>query len=136
MHKISTLIALILAPFLMVSLLGAVELDWEHDYNKALAQAKQEKKLVYLFIGADTCKYCAKFKDMTLSKTDLITMMKKDFVLLYMSRDQHTIPDKFEEYGVPRHYFLTPEGEILDEEQGIWDPKGWESILQDILSER
>lgn len=88
-----------------------------------MAQAQKENKLVYLFVGADSCKYCSKFKEMTLSKEGVIKTMKKDFVLLYMSRDQHLIPDKFEQFDLPRDYFLTPKGEIIHAEQGIWDLK-------------
>ena len=120
----------------MLSTLNGVELDWEHDYGKALAEARRENKVVYLFIGADRCKYCDKFKDMTLSKADVIAHMEKDFVLLYLSRDQHIIPDKFEQFGVPRHYFLTPMDEIIRSEQGIWDAQGWYIILEEVISEK
>jgi len=111
-------------------------MDWNHDYKKALSQAKKEHKIVYLFIGVDRCKYCEKFKKMTLSKSEVIGRMERDFVLLFMSRDQHPIPDKFEKYGVPRHYFLNPKGEVIRTEQGIWDSQGWYSILDEVISDR
>lgn len=136
MHRFSSLVYSLLSVFLLSSTLQGVELDWEHDFHRALLDARQEHKIVYLFIGADKCRYCKKFKKMTLSKPEVIERMKKDFVLLYMSRDQHKIPDGFELYGVPRHYFLTPEGKIIRTEQGIWDPQGWFTILDEVLDER
>jgi len=42
-------------------------LNWGHDYHKALEIAKKENKLVYLFIGADKCVHCDRFKKETLS---------------------------------------------------------------------
>jgi len=131
MRKLTTLFFLML---LTVSL-QAVELDWEHDYDKALAQAKKEHKLVYLFIGADRCRYCKKFKEMTLSQEEVIAKTKEHFVLLYMSRDRHRIPEGFEKYGVPRHYFLTAEGKVIRTEQGIWDKEGWFTILDEVVEE-
>lgn len=135
MYKLFSTTVLLLS-FLMASALNGVELDWEHNYGKALAEAERENKIVYLFIGADRCKYCDKFKKMTLSKYEVIDHMKKEFVLLYLSRDQHQVPDKFEQFGVPRHYFLTPKGEIIRTEQGIWDVQGWYTILDEVIEEK
>lgn len=118
--------------FLLSSTLNAIELKWEHNYEKALATAKKEKKMVYLFIGADICKHCDRFKEQTLSNKELIERMKEKYILLYMSRDQHKIPDGFEKYGVPFHYFLTPTGKIVAEVQGSRELAGWYDVLDEI----
>ena len=136
MRQLSFFGMFLLLSFLMEPVVQAVEMDWGHDYNNALAQAKKEHKIVYLFIGADRCRYCEKFKKMTLSKKGVIPRMEKDFILLFMSRDQHPVPERFEKYGVPRHYFLTSKGKIIRTEQGIWDVEGWYTILDEVLAER
>lgn len=118
--------------FLLFSPLNAVELNWEHNYDKALASAQKEHKMVYLFIGADKCKHCERFKKQTLSSKDLIKKMKEDYILLYMSRDQHNIPDRFEQYGVPFHYFLTPKGKIIAKVQGSRELAGWYDVLDEV----
>ncbi len=105
---------------------------WGHNYNEALQKAQKENKLVYMFIGADRCKYCDRFKKMTLSKDKIIKEMKKSYILLYLSRDRHEIPDKFEIVGVPKHYFLTPRGKIVYEDHGIQEPEGWFTILDSV----
>lgn len=110
----------------------AAELNWEHNYNKALSQAKKEAKDVYLFIGADVCRWCDRFKDMTLSNQDVINKLKEDYVLLYMSRDRHDIPKHFEVKGVPRHYFLTHEGEIIFSTRGSREIDGFYSLLEEV----
>lgn len=122
----------LLSILLLASTLGAVELDWEHDYDRALATAKKEHKDVYLFIGADNCKHCERFKKQTLSNKKLMETMKKEYVLLFMSRDQHKIPDRFEKYGVPFHYFLTSDGKIIAEVQGSRELEGWYDVLDEI----
>jgi len=116
----------------MTSAFGSTELDWEHDYNRALQTAKKEHKMVYLFIGADKCRHCDRFKKETLSNKALIKHMRKEFVLLYMSRDRHKIPDRFEKYGVPMHYFLTPEGKIIAVVQGGRELEGWYDVLDEV----
>jgi len=116
----------------MVSLLSGAELNWEHDLDRALATAKRENKAVYLFIGADNCRHCDRFKSQTLSNKKLIETMKKEYVLIYMSRDQHTIPDRFEKYGVPMHYFLTYDGKIIAKVQGSRELEGWYDVLDEI----
>jgi thioredoxin-related protein len=132
MHKFSLIGNVLLSIFLLISTLNAVELNWEHNYNNALATAKKEKKMVYLFIGADQCRHCDRFKEQTLSNKDLIEEMKKEYVLLYMSRDQHKIPDGFEKYGVPMHYFLTPEGKTIAVVQGSRELEGWYDVLDEV----
>ena len=132
MYHFSLIRTLLLSTFLLLSTLSAVELNWEHDYNKALTTAKKEHKSVYLFIGADNCRHCERFKEGTLSNKELIETMKEDYVLLFMSRDQHKIPDKFEKFGVPFHYFLTPEGKIIAEIQGGRELAGWYDVLDEV----
>lgn len=122
----------LLSILLLASTLGAIELNWEHDYDKALTTAKKEHKNVYLFIGADNCRHCDRFKKQTLSNKKLIETMKKEYVLLYMSRDQHKIPDGFEKYGVPMHYFLTADGKTIAVIQGSRELAGWYDVLDEI----
>jgi len=132
MNNFSFIANILFSILLFSSTIDAVELNWEHNYDTALATAKKEKKMVYLFIGADQCKHCDRFKEQTLSNKDLIEDMKKEYVLLYMSRDQHEIPERFERYGVPMHYFLTPKGKIIAEVQGSRELAGWYDVLDEV----
>jgi len=116
---------------ILTSLLTGAELDWLHDYDKALIQAKQEKKDVYLFIGADKCKFCDRFKKVTLSNKEIIETLKKDYVLVYLSRDQHKIPAWFKTKGVPRHYFLDADGKIFHDTWGGREVKGFYDVLDE-----
>jgi len=123
---------ILLTFFLLLSTVHAVDIPWNHDYNKALAQAKKEHKIIYLFIGADNCKYCKRLYEWTLSKPEVIKKMKKDYILLYMSRDQHDIPKQYERYGAPRHYFINYKEEIIHSDQGSREPEGWYDILDEV----
>ncbi|MCW8895574.1 thioredoxin family protein [Sulfurimonas sp.] len=115
-----------------LSSLNAIELNWEHDYNNAIKQAKKQNKDVYLFVGADKCRFCDRFKDMTLSKEHVIKRLQEDYVLLYMSRDKHDIPKHFEVKGVPRHYFLTNSGKIIHADRGSREVDGFFDLLEEV----
>lgn len=117
---------------LILSTLFSADLEWLHDYDEAIKQAKEQNKEVYLFIGADECRWCDRFKEMTLSKDEVIKRLEEEYVLLYMSRDRHNIPKKFEVQGVPRHYFLTNEGEIIHEDRGSREPDGFFALLEEV----
>ena len=115
-----------------VSSLYSIELDWIHDYDVALLQAKKENKEVYLFVGADVCKWCDRFKKMTLSSNEVIKKLEESYILLYMSRDRHKIPKKFKVKGVPRHYFLTSDGEIIYTARGSREIDGFYDLLEEV----
>ncbi|MDB2562001.1 thioredoxin family protein [Sulfurimonas sp.] len=112
--------------------LYSYELNWINDYNKALKLAEKEDKIVYLFIGADNCRWCEKFKDWTLSKEEVMTILKKDYIPLHLNRDHHDIPKHFVTQGVPRHYFLTPSGKIIHKDAGSREPDGFYDILDEV----
>ncbi len=114
------------------SLLFSYELNWLHDYDKALQEAKKEHKDVYIFIGADECRFCDLFKNLTLSKKEVMDTLKEQYIPVYLSRDQHKIPKRFAIKGVPRHYFLTSSGKIIHADLGSREPAGFYDILDEV----
>ena len=115
-----------------ISSLFSLELNWINDYEKALTQAKKEHKDIYLFIGADKCPFCDKFKEKTLSKQFVIDKLNENFITIYLSRDQHKIPKKFETFAVPRHYFLDENGKIILDSFGLLEPAGFFMLLDEV----
>lgn len=115
----------------LIALLSAGT-DWPSDYEKALIEAKKEKKDIYLFIGSEYCKYCDKLEAEVFSKEDVIKRLKKDYVLIYLSRDIDDIPEKFETKPVPRHYFLTTEGEIIYTTIGYRSVEAFYELLDEV----
>ena len=56
---------------------------WDDDYDKALAQAKTEKKMVLLdFTGSDWCGWCIKLDKEVFSKPEFKTYAKENLVLV------------------------------------------------------
>ncbi|WP_434580395.1 thioredoxin family protein [Sulfurimonas sp. NW15] len=117
--------------FLASSLFGFETDKWLHDYNTAVNQAQKEQKNIYLFVGADRCHFCKRFKEVTLSQKKVIQRLRQDYILVYLSRDRHFIPKKFQRFGVPRHYFLNSQGKILFESFGVLEPAGFFTLLDE-----
>jgi len=123
-----TLLALL---FFFVSLFSYETDSWIHDYDKGVALAQKEHKNIYLFIGADKCHFCKMFKEKTLSKPEVMQRLNNEYVTIYLSRDRHHIPDKFEKFGAPRHYFLNENGKILFATFGVLEPAGFFTVLDE-----
>ena len=114
-----------------ISLFGYETDHWIHNYQEGLQLAQKEHKKIYLFIGADQCKFCKIFKEKTLSKKKVMQRLQKEYVLIYLSRDKHRVPDKFEKFGAPRHYFLDQNGKIIYGTFGVLEPAGFFTILDE-----
>ena len=121
----------LLLPILFISSLLASEINWIHDYEDALEIAKQQNKDIYIFIGADDCRFCVLFKKKALSKESVIERLNEEYIPVYLSRDQHIVPFIFETQGVPRHYFVTSDGEIFHDDRGSREESGFLSILDE-----
>ena len=111
--------------------LQAKDLPWVHDYSIAIEQAKKTHKDIYLFIGADVCKFCDKFKSTALSDKATLKRLHESYILVYLSRDRHTIPKGFEKVGVPRHYFLTSSQRRYYEDWGGREVEGFNLMLDE-----
>ncbi|MDT8337662.1 MAG: thioredoxin family protein [Sulfurimonas sp.] len=118
--------------FILYSTLFSTELNWLNDYDEALAEAKKQEKGVYLFIGADECRWCDRFKKLTLSNQRAIDRLEEEYVLLYLSRDRHKVPKQFVTKGVPRHYFLTNRGEIIHADRGSREVDGFLDLIEEV----
>ena len=56
---------------------------WDDDYEKAVAKAKTEKKMVLLdFTGSDWCGWCIKLDKEVFSKSEFKTYAKDNLVLV------------------------------------------------------
>ena len=71
------------AALTLVSSAALAAAGWGDDYEKGLAQAKAEKKLVLLdFTGSDWCGWCIKLKKEVFDTKDFTDYAKKNLVLV------------------------------------------------------
>jgi len=109
---------------LLVTQLLAIDLPWLHSIEKAKMIAQKERKDIYVFIGAEHCNFCVRYKNEVLSDRQVQKILQ-NYVTVFLNRDKHKVPTYFEKFGVPRHYFLKPDGTIYYDDAGIKGVNGF-----------
>ena len=106
-----------LALLALTSTAALAAAGWDDDYDKALAQAKAEKKMVLLdFTGSDWCGWCIKLDKEVFSKPEFKSYAKDNLVLVEVD-----FP-----HGKRQTKKLKDQNEKLQQEHGI---KGFPTIV-------
>jgi protein disulfide-isomerase len=110
----------LLSSLAVLSLLSSAALaaaGWGDDYEKAVSQAKAEKKLVVLdFTGSDWCGWCIKLDKEVFSKAEFKDYAKQNLVLVEVD-----FPN-----SKPQSKKLKEQNEKLQKEHGI---RGYPTIV-------
>ena len=125
----------LLFPLLAIFCAGqlfAADATWMTDLAKAQAQAKEEKKLVFVeFTGSDWCPPCKKLKADILSSADFAEYAKKNLVLVELDfprgkeqsaelkKANQALSQKFGIRGFPTVLVLDGEGKELNRQVGF-----------------
>ena len=124
-----------LIPFALIALsliftAGILKADdaWTTDYNKALAQAKAEKKMVLLdFTGSDWCPWCIKLDKEVFAQPKFQDYAKKNLILVEvdfpdkkpqsaeLKKQNADLQDKYAIQGYPTVVVLNPDGKKVGE---------------------
>jgi len=72
----------------------------EQDWNKALAQAKQEKKLVFLDIYATWCGPCKMLKKNTFTDETVADFFNKNFINVSVDGEKTVGPELARKYAI------------------------------------
>jgi len=123
---------ILLLVIMMVSVLLSADLGWSHNYKEALKQAKKEKKHLYMLITSKNCRWCKKFAATTLQDKATLATLNKKYILLNVDKNLDFFPSKFDGSRVPKHYFLTSNGEEIYSILGYWDSEDFASFLKDV----
>ena len=83
MKKLLSHLAASLAVIALTTSAALAATGWGDNYDKALAQAKAEKKLVVLdFTGSDWCVWCKRLDKEVFSKKEFLDYAKENLVLV------------------------------------------------------
>ena len=117
-----------LAVLALASTLALAKDGWSEEYDKALAQAKADKKLVLLdFTGSDWCGWCIKLDKEVFSQAEFAEYAKKNLVLVELdfpqSKEQSKelkaqnakLQGEFKIKGYPTIIVLNSEGKKVGE---------------------
>ena len=121
---------LLFLPLFVTTLLG-IDLPWIHSIEEAKKVAQKEHKDIYVFIGAEHCNFCVRYKNEVLSDKKVQNYLEKHYIKVFLNRDKHKVPNYFEKFGVPRHYFLKPNGKIYFDDAGIKGVSGFFLMVEE-----
>ena len=105
----------------------AAEANWLTDYDKALAQAKEENKKVLIdFTGSTWCPPCIQMHKDVLTKKEFIDYADKNLVLLLVDLPRGGAPSptvqkltgQYKIQVVPTYVVLNPQGREIDRATG------------------
>jgi thiol:disulfide interchange protein len=121
MKAVTYFAAFTLGASALVSTAFSKELEgWSPDLEKALAQAKKEKKQVLVeFTGSDWCPPCIAMRKNVFSKKEFVDAASKDYVLVELDfpngdealkKKNEPYAQKYKIEGFPTVILMDPEG--------------------------
>ncbi len=83
------------------------------DYNKAFSIAKKEDKAVFILFYTQHCRWCTKLKKTTMQDPEVISRLNKEFIVLYLDRDNSLYSNKYKVKNIPTVYMTDKNENIL-----------------------
>ena len=84
----------------------AGELQFEHDFHKALQKAKSQNKEVMMMYSATWCPECNYMKEVVFKNKEVSEYIQKHFIVPSLDVQKDTLPDGFNFPGIPAFFFL------------------------------
>ncbi|MFZ5572208.1 MAG: thioredoxin family protein [Thermodesulfobacteriota bacterium] len=107
----------------------SVSLDWLEDYDAGVKRGKAEQKPMVLFLFADWCEWCRKFKEEVFTDPR-ITSLKDHFVWVKLNSDIHReYKESFEQTSFPKLLVLDPGEAIMTSFEGFRDATALRATL-------
>jgi thiol:disulfide interchange protein len=106
-------------------------LTWKTNLDNALAQAKKEKKPLFVDIYATWCGPCRKMEQTTYTDEKVQSQLKK-YVLVKIDADQdRETAKKFGTQYLPTLLVLNHKGQVVTSQAGYMDPDAFLAFLAD-----
>jgi thiol:disulfide interchange protein len=86
--------------------LFASELQYEHNFNKAVEKANKQNKEVMMMYSAVWCPECNYMKDIVFKDEKVLDYIQKHYVVLALDIQKDTLPKGFKYIGIPTFFFL------------------------------
>jgi thiol:disulfide interchange protein len=128
---------MILAMLLAGATARAADLKWEQDYDKALASAKELKKIVMVDLYTDWCGWCKKLDRDVYANPDVQAKIAKNFIPLKVNPEKSQkgaqLAQKFGLRGYPYIAFLDADGKRISSIEGYEPAANFSSSLDDVI---
>jgi thiol:disulfide interchange protein len=128
---------MILAVLLLTTAARAADLTWEHDYDKALASAKESKKIVMVDLYTDWCGWCKRLDRDVFANPDIQVKLAKNFVPLKINPEKSQkgseLAGKFKLRGYPYIAFIDADGNKISVIEGYLPAADFGNALDGVV---
>lgn len=108
-------------------------LSWHLDMQRGFSLAKKEGKDVIVMVGEDSCRWCKKMKERTLTDTRIQEKMKK-YVLVSIKRSDKDSVKQIAEFdgNIPSFFFMHANKELIEPVVGYFKADDFLSYIQEV----
>jgi thioredoxin-related protein len=128
-----------IAASLLIAVAAFADMKWEQDYDKALATAKSDKKLVMVDVYTDWCGWCKRLDRDVYAKAEVQSKLEKNFVSVKLNPEKSRVgaelARKFGTHAYPHIVFLDAEGKKVDEILGYRSADDFSRKLDEIAKQ-
>ncbi len=107
-----------------------LSLPWHFELASATAEARSQKKMIYLGLSTEDCPWCRKLEEDTYSNPMVAEALKNQFVLCYIKTKWFPeVVQRYKPDGYPALLVLDATGQVLLSNSGYLDPEGFTQIF-------
>ena len=99
-------------------------IQWGTDYNKAVQEAKNTNKNIFIDFYAGWCAYCIEMDEVTYASPQVKEKLTQNYVLLKVDVDKNPeISQKYQAYSLPTIVILDSNGNEINRIIGYQSPE-------------
>ncbi len=115
---------------------AAEGIAWRDWSETAFAQAREQRRLVLLDLGAVWCHWCHVMEETTYRDPEVVRLIGAHFVALKVDQDARPdLSNRYEDYGWPATIVFASDGTELVKFQGYIPPRRMAALLQGVVDD-
>ena len=100
-------------------------------FEKALARAKKEHKIIMIKAMTKECHFCRKMEREVMIEEEIVKEIKKDFIPVSIDVSVHSLPLGLKTEVTPSFIFVDENAKILMNVPGAWDKNDFIALLKE-----
>lgn len=123
--------------FVALATTARAGVDWQSNYDDAMAKAKKEKKLVMVDVYTDWCGWCKKLDKDVYSKPEIQAKLQKNFIAVKINPEKNQknreVAERFGVRGYPNIVFVDATGKKLYQQPGYSPADEFGKTLDEVV---
>jgi len=113
----------------------AQEITWRQDYGKAVAEAAQKGRPLFIDVGSDNCYWCRQLEQRTFTDDEIRKLLDERFIPLKINGTRNPyLVQSLRVQSYPTLVFASPDGTIVGYKEGFQDAATLKQLLQKVLA--